>query len=79
MQKEKFMCNCGICGSVFQFGPHIYNGKHIAGYQLTVCNSCWQGNWDGWNPTSEKTLIAHLNSKGIPLPQRNAKDRLPRE
>lgn len=79
MYKEKFMYDCGICGLEFQFGPHIYNGKHIASYQLTVCKGCWDGNWDGWGNTAEEKLIAHLKEKGISIPKRNEKGWLPRE
>jgi len=77
--KPKFMQKCGLCGSSFQFGPHIYDGKHIARYQLTVCRGCWDANYDGWCPALEPALLAHLESKGIAVPERNADGWLPRE
>lgn len=79
MTAEKIMCSCSLCGRQFQFGPHRYDGKHIPRYQITVCMSCWDGNWDGWAPHLEERLIAHLQQKGIPIPERNAKGWLPRE
>lgn len=79
MTLEKIMCSCSLCGNHFQFGPHRYDGKHISRYQITVCMSCWNGNWDGWAPHLEERLIAHLQQKGIPIPERNAKGWLPRE
>ena len=79
MQKQKFIYNCDFCGSEFQFCPHIYNGKRIENYQLTVCKGCWDGNWDSWGPMVEQQLIAHLKERGIPIPKRNEKGWLPRE
>lgn len=79
MNEQKIMCKCGICCSEFQFGPHAYNGKHITRYQLTVCKTCWDGNWDGWNVEAEKKLIIHLNENNISIPERDENGRLPRE
>ncbi len=79
MDKEKIMISCDICGASFQYGPHIYNGKQIKSYQLTVCKNCWDGNWDGWGPGTEQNLISHLQDKGIPVPNRNKNGWLPRE
>ena len=79
MTPEKIMCSCALCGNPFQFGPHHYDGKHISRYQITVCMSCWTGNWDGWAPHLEERLIAYLQQKGLPIPERNAKGWLPRE
>ena len=79
MSDEKFMTNCELCGRSFQFGPQVYDGKVIPRYQLTVCMSCWKGNWDGWNPRHEALLIAHSKAEGLPIPERNEKGWLPRE
>lgn len=79
MSEEKIMCQCDMCGNKFQMGQHVYNGKFISRYQISVCKSCWDGNWDGWAPHYEQRLIAHLQKKGIPLPERNAKGWFPRE
>jgi hypothetical protein len=73
------MFDCGLCGSKFQFGPHVYEGKHIARYQLTVCRACWLGNHDGWGPSAEAAFLAHLKAKGLPTPERNADGWFPRE
>jgi hypothetical protein len=79
MPKPKFMYNCGLCGTEFQFGPGVYAGKLISCYQLTVCLGCWDGNWDGAGPSAEGRLLAHLKQKGIPIPPRNEQGWLPRE
>jgi hypothetical protein len=74
----RIMETCAMCGSSFQFGPHIYDGKFIAAYQISVCRSCFESNWDGWAPHYEARLEAHLKAKGIPLPNRNAEGFYPR-
>ena len=78
MSNQPIMLNCEMCGSLVQFGPHTYNGNQIAKYDLFVCRSCYDGNWDGWAPHLEKALEDHLISKGIPLPERNDKGWYPR-
>lgn len=77
--EDTFMMNCGLCGRAFQYGPHRYEGKHIPRYQLTVCEPCWQGNWDGWAPHLEAQIIEHLQARGLPIPPRNENGWLPRE
>ena len=74
----RIMETCDICGAGFQMGPHIYNGKFVAAYQVSVCKPCFEGNWDGWAPHFEQTLEAHLKAKGIPFPRRNAAGYYPR-
>ena len=72
MTEPKFMFNCQLCGASFQFGPHVYSGKHIARYDLTVCGACWAGNHDGWPPSLEPKFLEHLKSKGVAVPERNS-------
>jgi hypothetical protein len=79
MPDHKVMLSCDLCGSSFQMGPHVYDGKHIARYQITVCRACWLGNWDGWAPQYEKRLLSLLTERGLPVPARNEKGWLPRE
>ena len=79
MVDPKFMCNCDLCGSRFQFGPHVYDGKVIPGYKLTVCRTCWVSNHDGWGPVVEDQFVKHLQSNGIPLPERNKDGWYPRD
>jgi hypothetical protein len=75
----KIMIRCFCCGQDFQFGPHIYAGKHINKYNISVCSSCYGSNWDGWGPTCESKLLAHLKDKELPIPRRNEKGWLPRD
>ncbi len=79
MTDQNIMHPCFMCGSQFQMGEHIYDGKYIRRYDITVCMTCWDGNWDGWAPHYETRLIAHLENEGIPIPERNEKGWLPRE
>lgn len=79
MTEPKFMCRCDTCGGQFQFGPHIYDGKHIDAYGITVCMGCYRGNWDGWAPHYEPVITRNLKEHGLPLPKRNEKGWLPRD
>lgn len=73
------MIRCFMCGQEFQFGPHAYKGKHIARYNISVCEPCYDSNWDGWAPHYESRLIKYIESQGIPVPMRNEKGLIPRE
>ncbi len=79
MTEHKVAYACFMCGSQFRMGPHVYDGKHIHSYDISVCKSCYDGNWDGWASHNEQRLLAHLKERGLPVPKRNEKDRLPRE
>lgn len=73
------MVPCFFCDTSFQTSDHIYRGKHIAQYQIDVCEGCYTGNWDGWAPHFEGRLVSHLKEKGLPIPDRNEKEWLPRD
>lgn len=73
------MVKCELCGSPYQAGQGVWTGQTIARYKLSVCNSCYNANWDGWAPVWEEKFIAHLRAHGIPLPSRNEKGWFPRE
>lgn len=70
---------CQLCGSSYQAGHGVWTGQTIAKYQLSVCNTCYAANWDGWAPGWEEKFIAHLQARGIPVPPRNEKGWFPRE
>ena len=79
MSEEQFMFKCDVCGTMYQHGPHKYKGHRLELYgDIFCCDTCWQGNWDGWAPHREKTLLDHLKQKNLPVPERNAKGWLPR-
>ena len=79
MTKEKFMFICDVCSKTYQHGPHRYEGHRLELYgDIFCCDSCWQGNFDGWAPHYEHALLEHLNQKNIPIPKRNEKGWLPR-
>ena len=75
----KFMQKCFTCGSAYQFGPGRYDGKHVARYEIDVCKSCYEGNWDGWRPDLGEKIIAHLKKNELPVPPMNAEGFLPRD
>ena len=70
---------CELCGAQFQLDQGVYDGHYIPRYQFTICQTCWDGNWDGYTPRLDERIIAHLRAKGIPEPARNAKGWFPRE
>ena len=74
---KPYMMTCFTCGLPFQFGPHKYDGKHLPAYQFTVCRGCYSSNWDGWAPAYQDKIVAHMETKGLPLPKRNAAGWLP--
>ena len=78
MPEEEILASCEICAESFQFGPHVYDGRVIESYKLTVCNGCFDANWDGWGRHHEERLLSHLKAHGIEIPKRNAKGYLPR-
>lgn len=79
MTTFKHMYKCDLCKNDFQHGPHRYEGHLCKLYDIVVCDTCWESNWDGWNPRHEDFLIRHLKEKGMPIPERNSKGWLPRD
>ena len=71
---------CEICGKDERHGPHLYNGHHLRLYGgIFCCDSCWDNNWDGWTHSLEPKLLEILQKKGLPTPERNDKNLLPRD
>ncbi len=68
---------CDLCGLSFECSPSQLDGRYLKYYKLTICKTCFRGNWDGLAPHFEERFIHHLKNKGIPLPERNAKGRFP--
>jgi hypothetical protein len=62
----------------YQHGDHLYEGSHSDLFDIWVCPSCWDSNWDGWSRNWEGVLLAHLKKKGLPVPKRNPKGLFPR-
>lgn len=71
--------SCFLCGRKCDRGEnHRWEGRLVQAYKMFVCRTCYEANWDGWNPMYESKIITHLNQKGIAVPARNANDWLPR-
>lgn len=79
MTVDEIMIRCFACDKDFQFGPQRYAGSHIAAYNISVCSTCYAGNWDGWGPLVEPALLLHLDRERIPVPERNEQGWLPRD
>lgn len=72
------MINCCTCYKDFKFGPHEYRGRKIIAYDIMVCDSCFRGNWDGWQPHLENRVTANLLAQKKLLPNQNSNGLLPR-
>ena len=71
---------CELCDSSYQHGPGLFKGHKAHLYGIMVCDSCWNGNWDGWNPSFEEKLLLILKEKSLPVPKRrNDNGLLPRD
>jgi len=67
MEGDKILYDCFLCERPFQFGPHLYNGRHIAAWNVQICDNCTKWNWDGLVPERHSRLIEHLRANGIPI------------
>lgn len=74
-----YKVTCDICGAIHYQGAGVYPVRKLAGYELFCCDTCYDGNWDGWNPRHEAKLLDHLNKIGVNPPQRNGKGWFPIE
>jgi hypothetical protein len=79
MKSPPQMVRCFSCENEFQFGPYMYLGRHITGYEITVCNICYDANSDGWPPYSGERIITHLQRRGIDPPVLNSSGWIPRD
>ena len=79
MIEKNNMMKCPLCPNEFQISPPRIEGVTIPRYQITVCRSCYNNNWDGWEPGREKHLLKHLKLNNLPVPDRNANGRFPRD
>jgi len=62
---SRFTIPCFLCGNHFQFGPHAYHGRRIPDWDIMVCNTCYNANWDGIVPNSYPRLMPYLESLGF--------------
>ena len=65
MDGEKILYECILCEVPFQFGPHVYNGRHIRQWDCEICDRCLKSNWDGVMLDRHQRLENHLRAKGI--------------
>lgn len=74
------MLKCFCCDNEFQFGPDVYFGQLVPGYEIAVCSSCYSANSQGWEPFYGVKIMMHLRRKGLALPlQRSSTGMLPRD
>jgi hypothetical protein len=72
----KFFDDCFLCLRAFRVGPHLYEGRRVAAWNIMLCDSCRRSNWDGIVLDSHPRLAEHLAREGVAV-SRNAKGWLP--
>ena len=75
---KPIIADCFLCQQEKWSGPYVYEGRHIASWDVWICNACRSENWDGVVISSDhgRRLIDHLKSKGIAITT-NAEGHLP--
>ena len=54
---------CCVCEDLFQFGPHVYDGRKVHGWNgLMICRECERINHDGVVPNPQ--LISRIEATG---------------
>ena len=74
--KHKTLIDCFLCRRPFQMGPHRYAEPWTRMWETSVCNTCYNSEWDGIVPGSYPNLDAHLAERGLG-PAQNAKGWIP--
>jgi hypothetical protein len=64
-----------LCRQAFEFGSRAYEGRRIPAWEMMVCTSCYESNWDGIVPEAFPHLIPYLKSRGVEI-KLNARGRI---
>lgn len=67
MKNDKTYYDCILCDVPFQFGPHVYMGRHIAAWNVQICEVCIRANWNGIMTEQHPRLMEHLRKQGVPV------------
>jgi len=59
------MVECFLCDRSFQYGPNLYDGKHLCAWGVIVCDNCYHLNLDEILPETYPKLAAHLAARGV--------------
>lgn len=51
---------------------HWHEGQYIKSWDILVCRTCYDANWDGLNPHAVAKLIAYLKEHSLPIPPPDA-------
>jgi hypothetical protein len=79
MAEDVYKVTCFVCKRQFQYSHGIYAGTLIPNYQIIVCKSCYESNWDGWTSPNMEKIIEHLKENNLAIPKMNSKGWLPRD
>lgn len=65
---------CFLCRQFKAYGSGRYELQWYKSWQILVCSSCREGNWDGIAHEDKiSKLFAHFDKKRIERPERNEK------
>ena len=56
---------CFLCRQAFEFGSRAYEGRSIPAWEMIVCTSWYESNWDGIVPEVFPHLIPYLKSRRV--------------
>lgn len=68
----KIFYNCDLCGSEYQFGPHVYAGHYLFSFKLNVCKRCVPRTDSPIPALYEAKFLKLVKKKGLDAPTRNA-------
>jgi hypothetical protein len=70
------MYPCFVCGQSFHFGPHVYDGRAVQGWNCAaICKVCESSNQNGLMPDQWPDLIGNLQRQGVRV-KLNARGRI---
>ncbi len=56
---------CFLCGRSFECGPHLYKGRHIDTWNISVCQGCHSSPFGEVPPIYTSKVRRHLDERGI--------------
>jgi len=77
--EKVLMLDCGVCDRKYQHDAGRYDGHKLELYGgIFCCDTCWNGNANGWGPMLEPKLLKICIEKKIAIPCCNSDGWLPR-
>lgn len=68
---------CQLCGRLFRFGPHIYDGHYLPNYGIMCCKVCVPSKSSDIPSIYENLLSEICLEGGKPSPRRDVNGNIP--